>query len=616
MKKATIILLALTATVRISAQVNAYARVTSISSTTLNVTSVNETYATFSPGMQVIVMQMQDNVIGPNTADNSSFGDLSTLASVGMYEVAIISSVARSAGVPTQIIINSPLANTYNAGSNSSVQVISYPVLGSNGFTTTQNITAVPWNGSVGGVIAFKVNGTLNLAHDINADYAGFNGGSINGGDAGNCDAGAYRNAVSQYYANKGEGIYRATNSSYAAGRGKIINGGGGGNSHNGGGGGGANMTSGGNGGKGYGCTSSAGGIGGIALGTYISSSRVFMGGGGGAGEANNNYTTTGGNGGGIIIISATEIVTTGTGSSLRITANGQQPVDVGNDGAGAGGAGGSILLNVQSWNISASKKLVITANGGNGGSVGDAAAHGGGGGGGQGAVLFATTVPTTNITTNTLNGRGGRNYAGGTYAGDGGGSDNEGIFNGSFSILPQRVVAFRAFSVGERIDLAWQVVNESVRDSYEVQRSADGNIFSAIGKVNATNAGNYQFSDKRPLPGLNIYRLRLAGEQDGYVFSNVASATPYGNSKIDVTLRPNPVFNQATLRIFAAGPAMAQLRLLNMYGSVVHTKQVKISSGENKIVLSGLKKFPAGVYQLLVSCGSEIAFVRMTICE
>jgi hypothetical protein len=614
-KKATIILLALTATVRISAQVNAYARVTSISSTTLNVTSVNETYATFSSGTQVIVMQMQDNVIGSNTSNNSSFGDLSTLASAGMYEVAIISSVTRSAGVATQIIINSPLANTYNTGSNSSVQVISYPILGTNGFTTTQDITAVSWNGSVGGVIAFKVNGTLTLNHNILADAAGFRGGTLNGGDADNCNSTDYRNVADEDFGNKGESIYKATNANYVAGRGKIINGGGGGNSHNGGGGGGANYSAGGLGGKGWNCTAS-GGTGGVSLGTYIGASRVFMGGGGGSGEGNNGYNNAGGSGGGVIIISATEILTTGTGTSRRISANGGVGGDVGNDGAGAGGAGGSILLNVNSWNIGSSRTLNITANGGDGGSVGDPAAHGGGGGGGQGAVLFASSLPTTNINTATSNGIGGRNYSGGDRAGSGAGSDNAGVMTSSFALLPQRVVTFRAFSVADRIDLAWQVANESMVDSYEVQRSPDGNTYSTIGKVQSSNIGSYRFSDNHPLPGINIYRLKLDGEENGYVFSNVASATQRGVSKIDVTLRPNPVFNRATLQIFTAAPAMAQLRLLNMYGSVVQMKQVKIGSGENKIVLSGFEKFPAGIYQLFISSGSEIASVRMTICK
>jgi hypothetical protein len=614
-KKATIILMALTVTVRISAQVNAYARVTSISSTTLNVAPVDETYATFSAGMQVIVMQMQDNVIGSNTSDNSSFGDLSTLASTGMYEVAIISSVTRSAGVATQIIINSPLANTYNTGSNSSVQVISYPVLGTNGFTTTENITAVPWDGSVGGVIAFRVNGTLTLNHNILADAVGFRGGAVNAGDAGTCNSTTYRRSTDENYGNKGEGIYRVINTSYAAGRGKIINGGGAGNSHNGGGGGGANYSGGGAGGKGWNCTAS-GGTGGVVLGTYIGSNRVFMGGGGGSGEGNNGYNNAGGNGGGIIIISASQISTTGSGTSRRISANGGVGGDVGNDGAGAGGAGGSILLNVNSWSISSSKTLNITANGGDGGSVGDPAAHGGGGGGGQGAVLFASALPATNINTATSNGIGGRNYSGGDRAGSGTGSDNAGIMTSSFALLPQRIVSFRAFNNNNEIALVWEVSNEYVLDNYEVQRSRDGNTFSTIGNVRAVNDRTYRFTDKHPLQGINIYRIKLVGIEHARLFSNLASVATSAASKMQIALHPNPVSDHATLRIFSAQSSTADVQLVNMYGSIVDKRKVMINSGENKISLDGFGKLNAGVYQLSVASANEISSVRMTICK
>src|SRR5688572_9037280 len=112
------------------AQVNAYARVTLIASTALSVSSVNETYDNFTAGNQVLIIQMQDNVIGSNTNNDANFGNLSTVASAGMYEVAIISSVQRTAGVPTQITLNSPLSKTFNTGSNSLVQVVTYRLLG------------------------------------------------------------------------------------------------------------------------------------------------------------------------------------------------------------------------------------------------------------------------------------------------------------------------------------------------------------------------------------------------------------------------------------------------------------------------------------------------------
>ena len=92
-------------TVHVQAQVNGYARVTAISSTTLTIGTSNETYGTFTIGMPIIVMQMQDNVIGTNTSNNSAFGTLSSIQSTGQYEIAHITSVTRSGGNLTQITI-------------------------------------------------------------------------------------------------------------------------------------------------------------------------------------------------------------------------------------------------------------------------------------------------------------------------------------------------------------------------------------------------------------------------------------------------------------------------------------------------------------------------------
>src|SRR4051812_40410666 len=99
---------------------NAYAKVSSISGTTFTVTNVNESNHTFAVGNKIIIMQMQDDVIGSNTTDASTFGDLSTISSAGFYEIGIISSRLPATGTPTSITVSSALANTYHTGINAS----------------------------------------------------------------------------------------------------------------------------------------------------------------------------------------------------------------------------------------------------------------------------------------------------------------------------------------------------------------------------------------------------------------------------------------------------------------------------------------------------------------
>lgn len=232
------------------AQVNGYAGVTSIQpGRKLIITGSDESYGMFKKNGMIIIMQMQDNVIGSNTNNDIDFGNLATIASAGDYEIAIISSVKRNDGDSDdddddnnnpilEIKLSADLAKTFTTGSNSSVQVITFPTLGSNGFSTTADINALPWNGSYGGVIAFEVNGILTLNHNITADNAGFKGGimDVSTSAYGSCNSSTYITSSDPLFGNKGEGIYRSANPAFAAGKGKILNGGGGGNTINGGG--------------------------------------------------------------------------------------------------------------------------------------------------------------------------------------------------------------------------------------------------------------------------------------------------------------------------------------------------------------------------------------------
>ena len=610
--KALATLLLTISSLYLHAQVNAYARVTSISSITIGIGTSNETYGTFVTGLPVLIMQMQDNTIGSNTSNSSSFGALSSIQSTGQYEIAHITSVTRSPGL-TQITISSPLANTYNINSNSSVQLVTFPLLSSSDYSTTANITAVAWNGSIGGVVAFRVGGTLTLNHNINADNAGFRGGSVNAGNAGSCDNVTYIAASNENNANKGESIYKATSSSYVAGRGRILNGGGGGNSHNGGGGGGSNASAGGEGGRGYSCTSNAGGLGGATLYSFVNSSRIFMGGGGGAGEGNNNYPTTGGNGGGVVIINANQIRTTGSGSSLRISANGQNASDVGNDGAGGGGAGGAVLLNVNSWSVASTKTLTISANGGNGGNVTDATAHGGGGGGGQGALLFSTATPATNITTRTLNGLGGRNYAGGTFANNGAGSDNVGIFNSSFALLPVKMISFKAQKSQHSNVLEWLMVNDENIDYYNVQRSYDGANFETIAMVQQ-NDQSYSFIDKNPEEKNIYYRIILSDYAGHKEYSSIMLVRSKDASAMHVSLAPNPVQTLTYLKVETEQAAAGTIRIINTMGMVVNVVKINLNKGENNILLDQILSLNNGAYQVVINAGSNSSNVKMLI--
>ena len=136
--------------------INGYAKVTSISGTVLSVSNVNEGGDSFEDDEWVLLIQMQDNVIG-TTTNSATFGSLGAIGSVGTYEIRQIDSHTETAGSPTTITLKNAPVNTYSTGPNASLQIVTFREYGSPDYTTTSNMSALAWDGNIGGVVAFFV---------------------------------------------------------------------------------------------------------------------------------------------------------------------------------------------------------------------------------------------------------------------------------------------------------------------------------------------------------------------------------------------------------------------------------------------------------------------------
>ncbi|MBK8413641.1 MAG: PKD domain-containing protein [Bacteroidetes bacterium] len=342
--------------------------------------------AGFSVDDTVLLIQMKGATI--DVSNTSNFGSVLNHGNSGNYEFSTVKSVSTGS-----LVLNTKLLNSYTAtGSLQLVRVPSYTNV-----TVTGTLTAAPWNGQIGGVLALFANGSLALNGDIDASEKGFRGGSAPGGSF-NCNQTAYFYPTgSPNGGSKGEGIAALVQDVKLGGA--QANGGGGGNNNNSGGGGGGNFSQGGRGGNQVlyaACTGMAiGGEGGSAQTIVSSLDKIYLGGGGGSGHQNDNTNSGihGKNGGGIIFISAQTLI--GNNSSIKSngTSNLQMPFT---DGAGGGGAAGTIIFDIANF----SGNVNVELKGGNGGSINSALYCLGTGGGGSGGVLIHTgsTVPANVI--------------------------------------------------------------------------------------------------------------------------------------------------------------------------------------------------------------------------
>jgi len=586
--------------------VNAYANVNTVSGRLLTLDNVDESNDTFEEGDFVVLMQMQDDVLG-DTTNTSAFGDLGSIQSAGEYETFIIETLNESAGTPTSIILNGFPSVTFNTGSASSVQIISFPELGSPNYTTTSDMAAKAWDGTTGGIIAFQVAGTLTLAHDISANEAGFRGAEndINSSGSGNaCEDNVWKSRWTSR-AKKGEGLYKHSIATIEAARGKLINAGGGGSAHNGGGGGGGNFSAGGEGGIGFGCRNqtnrSSGGIGGMDMSTYISEDRIFMGGGGGAGERNNGHQTGGGNGGGIILLKANEIATSGSCGGITISANGETTPNIGNDGAGGAGAGGSIVIETNIWNINSGCTVSLESNGGNGGSSLSGSIHGGGGGGGQGTIIFSILEPSVNTSVTTTPGSGGcgnNSNPCNEVAESGAGSAGDGIIDEASGPLPVELLSFDVNEMNGVVTSEWTTLSEINNDFFIIENSKNGINWTFVERIegNGTFSGaiNYQSLDLEPYFGKSYYRLKQID------FDGTETIYPPKSVNIGVfdgiQIYPNPTEN--VLNVVFDIDHSFEIKLFDSKGSRIPI-QYTINGLSTQIDLSSVE---SGIYFVNIS--------------
>jgi uncharacterized repeat protein (TIGR01451 family) len=438
-------------------------------------------------GDLLIIMQMQDAAFdttndetygegtGSTKATGTGSGAATNLNNAGRWEYVVASNTVTNAGGTLNFngggagggllynYTSQTFATTTTQGQRT-FQIIRVPQ-----YTTAtlgSTLTALPWNGATGGVLAIDVSGTLTLGGaTVSVNGLGFRGGGgrVLGGDAtaGLANTDFRTLATLTTNGSKGEGItgtqryvYQhgatigAPNSGNAPldtgvegyvggsyGRGAPGNAGGGstdgdppGNDDNSGGGGGGNGGFGGAGGNGWNCDCPSGGQGGGGISPSLT--RITMGGGGGSGTTNNasaetcvapptcrvnvpgdwadteagtnGYYSSGANGGGTMIIRALQATGTAT-----LTANGFTATNVGRDGGGGGGAGGSVLFSVQLGTLAG---LTVQAKGGNGGNTwlttapaGDPGErHGPGGGGGGGYILLSSAALSTDVSPGT----------------------------------------------------------------------------------------------------------------------------------------------------------------------------------------------------------------------
>ncbi|GAB2861311.1 hypothetical protein GCM10027044_21880 [Hymenobacter ruber] len=155
---------------------------------------------------------------------------------------------------------------------------------------------------------------------------------------------------------------------------------------------------------------------------------------------------------------------------------------------------------------------------------------------------------------------------------------------------LPVELTQFSAVRQGSNVQVTWATASEKNSDYFAVERSANGQFFAEIARVNGqgstTARHDYATLDTAPLAGLNYYRLRQVDLDGKFAYSPVATVRFDGKAAAPSLLAyPNPAtgsgFQLAALNLGGTG---GTVRLLDGVGRVVLTQTVAAGSAETTI--------------------------------
>ncbi|PJJ60728.1 Ig-like domain-containing protein [Hymenobacter chitinivorans] len=172
---------------------------------------------------------------------------------------------------------------------------------------------------------------------------------------------------------------------------------------------------------------------------------------------------------------------------------------------------------------------------------------------------------------------------------------------------LPVELVAFTAETAKVNAVLTWKTAAEKNNDFFLVERSLNGSVFEAIGKVQghgtSTQGYTYSFTDAgigAKVSGTVYYRLRQVDRDGTADYSPVRTVRFQGNIVASLSVYPNPVKAQdrtTTLDLTTLPQGAYQATVLDVTGRVVARYSVLGGSA----LAMPVAELQAGTYLVLV---------------
>ncbi len=173
-------------------------------------------------------------------------------------------------------------------------------------------------------------------------------------------------------------------------------------------------------------------------------------------------------------------------------------------------------------------------------------------------------------------------------------------------STLPVSLINFNSkLLTSGGVNLNWATASEQNNSHFLLERSSNGVTFAPLQKVNSKGSNSstrldYQYLDRKPLHGINYYRLSQVDlNGDTKIVGHTTQNVGLGSQSLE--LSPNPL-TTTELNIVVGNSQIknAQVSISNIQGSVIFSQNVQVSEGIAKVTLNN--KPVAGIYLVKVA--------------
>ncbi len=168
-------------------------------------------------------------------------------------------------------------------------------------------------------------------------------------------------------------------------------------------------------------------------------------------------------------------------------------------------------------------------------------------------------------------------------------------------TVLPIELLSFTVTEVNGQPLLQWSTASEQNSSHFDIERSADGSLYTRLGEVpaavNSVATLNYQYPDDLSSLSAELvyYRIKLVDLDNTFTYSPVV--TFKRNNKItDLKVYPQPLTQQTYIEVGKAD--YYNMKLVNSEGRIVQQwSRVFISSQQPLNIFD--KKMSSGIYYL-----------------